>query len=219
MIYTRGHPSDYDDWHALGNPGWRFSDVLPYFTKAEDHEGGASAYHGVGGPLHVANLRWTNPLSQVFLAAGVELGLRYNEDFNGPVQEGVGWFQVTQQGGKRHSAATAYLTPVRHRRNLTIRTHALVSRILFEQRRAIGVQLLQRGRPQRLRASREVLLCAGAVNSPQVLMRSGIGRAEHLKRLGITVVRDLPGVGENLQDHLTVAVACACRQPVTMDGA
>jgi choline dehydrogenase len=219
MIYTRGHPSDYDHWHALGNLGWRFSDVLPYFMKGEHHEGGASAYHGVGGPLHVANLRHTSPLSHAFLRAGVECGLRRNDDFNGPDQEGVGWFQVTQQGGQRHSAATAYLTPVRHRRNLTIRTHALVSRILLEQQRAIGVQLLQHGRSLRLRAAREVLLCAGAVNSPQVLMRSGIGRAEYLKRLGIAVVRDLPGVGQNLQDHLTVAVACACRQPVTMDGA
>jgi choline dehydrogenase len=219
MIYTRGHPSDYDHWHALGNPGWRFAEVLPYFKKSEHYEGGASAYHGVGGPLHVTDLRYTHALSHAFLAAGVECGLRRTDDFNGPAPEGVGWFQVTQQGGKRHSAATAYLTPVRHRRNLTIRTHAHVGGVLFERRRAIGVQLVEHGRPQAIRAAQEVLLCAGAVNSPQLLMLSGIGPAEHLRRLGLGVVMDLPGVGHNLQDHLTIAVACACRQPVTMDGA
>jgi choline dehydrogenase len=184
MIYTRGHPSDYDHWHALGNRGWRFADVLPYFKMGEHHEGGASAYHGIGGPLHVADLRYTNPLSHAFIAAGVELGLRRNEDFNGPDQEGVGWFQVTQRGGQRQSAATAYLKPAWHRRNLTIRTHAHVSRVLFDRRRAVGVLIREHGRPQRLQATREVLLCAGAVNSPQVLMLSGIGRADHLKRLG-----------------------------------
>jgi choline dehydrogenase len=219
MIYTRGHPSDYDHWHALGNRGWRFADVLPYFKKGEHHEGGTSAYHGIGGPLHVADLRCTNPLSHAFIAAGIELGLPRNEDFNGPDQEGVGWFQVTQQGGRRQSAATAYLKPAWHRRNLTICTRAHVGRVLFDRRRAVGVLIREHGRPQRLRAAREVLLCAGAVNSPQVLMLSGIGRAEHLRRLGLAVVMDLPGVGQHLQDHLGVAVACACHRPVSMAGA
>lgn len=219
MIYTRGNPYDYDHWQALGNRGWSFADVLPYFTKGEHHESGASTYHGVGGPLHVADLRYTNPLSHAFIAAGVELGLHHNDDFNGPVQEGVGMFQVTQKGGRRHSAATAYLTPARRRRNLTIRTHAHVGRVLFERRRAVGILIMQGNRPQCLRAAREVLLCAGAVNSPHLLMLSGVGAMASLRRLGIPVVMDLPGVGQNLQDHLTVAVACACRQPVTMAGA
>jgi choline dehydrogenase len=219
MIYTRGHPSDYDHWQALGNPGWSFADVLPYFKKAEHQARGASAYHGVGGPLHIADLRYTNPLSHAFIAAGVECGLRPNDDFNGPVQEGVGWFQVTQQGGKRHSAATAYLKPVRHRRNLTIRTCARVGRVLFEGRRAVGVLILEHGRPQRLYAASEVLLCAGTVNSPQTLLLSGIGGADQLRRLGLAVVMDLPGVGQNLQDHLTAAVACASTKPVTMTNA
>jgi choline dehydrogenase len=153
----------------------------PLFQESEHHEGGASAYHGIGGPLHVAALRCTNPLSHTFIAAGVELGLRRNEDFNGPDQDGVGWFQVTQKGGKRHSAATAYLRPARHRRNLSQRTNAYVSRILFERREAVGVLAVEPGRPQCLRADREVLLCAGAANSPYLLMLSGIGRADHLR--------------------------------------
>jgi choline dehydrogenase len=153
MIYTRGHPSDYDHWYALGNPGWRFAEVLPYFKKGEHHEGGASAYHGVGGPLHVTDLRYTHALSHAFIAAGVECGLRRTDDFNGPDPEGVGWFQVTQQGWKRHSAATAYLTPVQHRRNLTVCTHAHVGRVLFERRRPIGVQLVEHGRLQAIRAA------------------------------------------------------------------
>jgi choline dehydrogenase len=219
MIYTRGHPSDYDHWRALGNPGWSFAEVLPYFKKAEHQARGASAYHGVGGPLNVADLRCTNPLSHAFIAAGVELGFRHNDDFNGPVQEGVGWFQVTQKRGKRHSAATAYLKPVRRRRNLTIRTRAHVGRVLFEGRRAVGVLSLEHGRPQCFHAAREVLLCAGAVNSPQMLLLSGIGCADHLQQLGLAVVMDLPGVGQNLQDHLGVAVAYASTKPVTMANA
>jgi choline dehydrogenase len=219
MIYTRGHPYDYDHWQALGNTGWSFADVLPYFKKAEHQERGASAYHGVGGPLNVTDLRCTNPLSHAFIAAGVELGLCHNDDFNGPVQEGVGWFQVTQKAGKRHSTATAYLKPARHRRNLTICTQAHVGRVCFEQRRAVGVLIMENGRPRHVRAAREVLLCAGAVNSPHVLMLSGIGRAEHLQRLGIAVVMDLPGVGQNLQDHLGVAVAYSSTKPMMMASA
>ncbi|HEX2277347.1 MAG TPA: choline dehydrogenase [Candidatus Tectomicrobia bacterium] len=219
MIYTRGNPYDYDHWQAQGNQGWGFADVLPYFKKSEHHEGGASVYHGVGGPLHVTGLRHTSPLSHAFIAAGVECGLRHNDDFNGPVQEGVGVFQVTQKGGKRHSAATAYLRPAWHRRNLTVRTRAHVGRVLFDRRRAVGILIMENGRPRCLRAAREVLLCAGAVNSPQLLMLSGVGATDHLRRLGFSVVMDLPGVGHNLQDHLGVAVACTCRQPVTMAGA
>jgi choline dehydrogenase len=219
MIYTRGNPYDYDHWQALGNKGWSFADVLPYFKKAEHQERGASEYHGSGGPLNVADLRCTNPLSQAFVAAGVELGLCHNPDFNGLQQEGVGFFQVTQKGGRRHSAAAAYLRPARRRRHLTVRTHTHVGRVLFEGRRAVGVLTMQDSRPQRIRAAREVVLCAGAVNSPQLLLLSGIGPADHLKYLDIPVVMDLPGVGDNLQDHLVGAVACACTQPLSMAGA
>lgn len=216
MIYTRGHPSDYDHWQALGNTGWSFADVLSYFKKAEHQERGASEYHGVGGPLNVADLRCTNPLSHAFVAAGVELGICHNPDFNGSTQEGVGFFQLTQKDGSRHSAAAAYLRPVRRRRNLTIRTRTHVGRVLFERRRAVGVMVMEDGRSQCIRAAREVLLCAGAVNSPHLLMLSGVGCADHLRTFDIPVVADLPGVGHNLQDHLVVAVAYACTQRLSM---
>lgn len=216
MIYTRGHPSDYDHWETQGNTGWSFADVLPYFKKTEHQERGASEYHGVGGPLNVADLRCTNPLSQAFVAAGVELGICHTPDFNGSTQKGVGFFQVTQKDGRRHSAAAAYLRPVRRRRNLTIHTRTHVGRVLFERHRAVGVMVMGDGRSQCIRAAREILLCAGAVNSPHLLMLSGVGCADHLRTFDIPVVADLPGVGQNLQDHLVVAVACACPQPLSM---
>jgi choline dehydrogenase len=219
MIYTRGNGYDYDRWRDLGNHGWSFADVLPYFKKSEHQERGASEYHGVGGPLNVSELRSINPLSHAFVAAGLEIGLGHNSDFNGPQQEGVGFFQVTQQRGKRHSTARAFLQPVCNRRNLTVRTHARVSRLLFDKARAAGVLSVEDGRVHRLHVNREVILCAGVVNSPHLLLLSGIGPADHLKAMGIPVVVDLPGVGQNLQDHLVVGAVYACAQPVTMMGA
>jgi choline dehydrogenase len=219
MIYMRGNRYDYDHWCALGNQGWSYAEVLPYFKKAEHQERGASTYHGVGGPLNVADLRCVNPLTRAFVAAGVELGWSHNTDFNGAQQEGVGIYQVTQEQGQRHSAADAYLKPARQRRNLTVLPRTHVTRLLFEQQRCVGVAYLQDDQPQQTHVRREVLLCAGAINSPQLLMLSGIGPAEHLQTLGIPVTHDLPGVGQNLQDHLAAGVIYACTQPVSLASA
>lgn len=204
MIYTRGHPRDYDGWAAQGNPGWSWSDVLPYFRRAEHNERGANDYHGTGGPLNVADLRDPNPYSQLFVQAAVQAGFSLNPDFNGAAPDGVGLYQVTHRNGERCSAAKAYLAPALQRRNLTVLTEAQVTRILFEQRRAVGVEFLHRGQRRTLRAAREVLLCAGALQSPQLLMLSGIGPASELQRHGIAPVHELPGVGQNLQDHVDV---------------
>jgi choline dehydrogenase len=219
MIYIRGQRTDYDRWHDLGNKGWNYSGVLPYFRRAEDQERGPSEYHGVGGPLHVADLRTINPVSRAFVEAGVELGLPHNQDFNGPEQDGVGYYQVTQRRGRRHSAAAAYLKPVLDRPNLTVRTHTHVTRVRFEGHRAAGVLALENGKPVEYRAGREVLLSGGAINSPQLLLLSGIGPGDALRSLGIPVVADLPGVGQNLQDHLAAPVAYACTCPVSLSGA
>jgi choline dehydrogenase len=219
MIYTRGNRYDYDHWCALGNQGWSYAEVLPYFKKAEHQERGASAYHGVRGPLNVADLRCVNALTRAFVAAGVELGWAHNADFNGAEQEGVGVYQVKQKQGHRHSAADAYLKPARQRRNLTVLSHAHATRLLFAQRRCVSVAYLRDGQSEQVQVRREVLLCAGAINSPQLLLLSGIGPAAHLHRLGIPITLDLPGVGQNLQDHLGAGVIYACTQPVSLAGA
>ncbi len=202
MIYTRGHRKDYDDWAAMGNEGWSFADVLPYFRRAEDQERGEDAYHGTGGPLHVSDLRSPSPFSRLFVAAARQVGFPLTQDFNGPRQEGVGLYQVTQKDGERCSAARAYLHPVRQRKNLTILTGALATKILFQGKRAVGVLCRHKGGEREIRAAREVILSAGALQSPQLLMLSGIGPAETLKRHGIAVRHHLPGVGQNLQDHV-----------------
>lgn len=219
MIYIRGHRLDYDEWRELGNEGWGFPDVLPYFKKAEHEERGRSEYHGAGGPLNVADLRSINPLSRAFVEAGQELGFSINDDFNGAEQEGFGFYQVTQKGGKRCSAAAAYLKPALHRPNLTVRTHAHASRLLIESQRVTGVEYVQSDRVERAETNGEVILSGGTINSPQLLMLSGIGDADRLKQAGISTVVNLPGVGENLQDHLFFSVAYACTQPVTLASA
>jgi len=206
MIYTRGHPRDYDDWAAAGNPGWSHAEVLPYFKRAEDNARGADAHHGSGGPLHVMDLRSPNRHSHDFVAAARQAGHAVNPDFNGAEQEGVGLYQVTHKNGERYSAAKAYLAPHRQRPNLHVVTGAQATRILFEGRRAVGVEFLQQGTRHTLRARREVLLCAGALQSPQLLMLSGVGPAQHLQDLGIAVLHDLPGVGQHLQDHVDVVL-------------
>lgn len=206
MIYTRGHRQDYDDWAAQGNPGWSWSEVLPYFQRAEDNERGADAYHGSGGPLHVMDLRSPNRYSPYFVEAAKQAGLTENPDFNGAEQEGVGLYQVTHRNGERYSAAKAYLTPHLDRPNLKVITGARATRILLEGRRAVGVEFLQDGQRHTLRAAREVLLSAGALQSPQLLMLSGIGAPAELQRHGITPLHELPGVGEQLQDHVDVVV-------------
>jgi choline dehydrogenase-like flavoprotein len=201
MIYMRGHPSDYDDWAAAGATGWAWRDVLPYFLRAESNERGASEFHGAGGPLNVADLRSPNPFARLFVEAGKEAGLPANDDFNGARQEGVGLYQVTQKGGERWNAARAYLQPARGRANLAVYTDAHALRVLFAGRRASGVEIWRAGRVEKLAAAREVVLAAGAFQSPQLLMCSGIGPGEQLRALGLEVVQDSPGVGENLQDH------------------
>jgi choline dehydrogenase len=211
MVYVRGHPRDFDAWAAAGNPGWGWRDVLPWFKKAESHERGPSAYHGTGGPQNVADPRWVPPLSLAFLEAAREAGLRVHDDLNGEAQEGASLFAFNQKNGERHSAADAYLRPVLHRGNLTVLSHALVTRVRVREGRAVAVAYLEAGAAREAGARREVILSAGTVGSPQVLMLSGIGPADHLRALGIPVVRDLPGVGENLRDHPRVAVTYESR--------
>jgi choline dehydrogenase-like flavoprotein len=204
MIYTRGHRDDYDHWAAQGNPGWGWNDVLPYFKRAEHNERGADAWHGAGGPLNVMDLRSPSRFGPLFTQAGLQAGYRENTDFNGAEQEGVGVYQVTHRNGERFSAARAYLTPNLQRANLQVITAARTHRILMEGRRAVGVEFEAGGERRQLKATREVLLCAGALQSPQVLMLSGIGPQAQLREHGITVVHDLPGVGANLHDHVDV---------------
>lgn len=201
MVYIRGQHADYDHWAAQGNPGWGWEDVKPYFLKAENNERGADAWHGQGGPLNVADLRSPNRFSQFFTEAGVQAGHPHNSDFNGATQEGVGMYQVTHRNGERHSAAKGYLTPHLSRSNLQVVTGAHATRILFEGQRAVGVEYRQGGALHEVRASREVLLSAGALLSPQLLMLSGVGPGEHLQRHGIAVLHELPGVGQHLHDH------------------
>lgn len=201
MVYIRGQHADYDHWAAQGNPGWGWDDVKPYFLRAENNERGADAWHGQGGPFNVADLRSPNRFSHLFAKAGVQAGHPHNDDFNGATQEGVGLYQVTHKNGERHSAAKGYLTPHLGRPNLQVITGARATRILFEGRRAVGVEYRQGGRVQQVKARREVLLSAGALLSPQLLMLSGIGHGAHLQQIGIPVMHNLPGVGANLHDH------------------
>jgi choline dehydrogenase-like flavoprotein len=201
MVYIRGHRSDYDHWAAQGNAGWGYDDVLPYFKRAEHNERGADAWHGSGGPLNVMDLRSPNRFGAVFVDAARQAGHAINHDFNAAEQEGVGRYQVTHRNGERCSAAKGYLEPARSRANLAVITDVRVTRILTEGRRATGVEFIQAGNRQRLSATREVLLCAGAVQSPQLLMLSGIGPGDELRRHGIALVNELPGVGLNFHDH------------------
>ena len=218
MIYTRGHRDDYDQWAAEGNPGWAFDDVLPYFKKAEHNERGADALHGGDGPLNVMDLRSPNHFSPVFVQAGQQAGFRPNPDFNGESQEGVGMYQVTHKNGERFSAAKAYLTPNLSRPNLHVFTGAHTTRILMERKRATGVEFHHDGQVKQLKASREVLLCAGALQSPQLLMLSGIGPHDHLLKNGIATLHDLPGVGENLHDHPDVVLVVNAPQAKDLFG-
>ena len=206
MIYIRGQHQDYDDWAAAGNPGWSWQEVLPYFLKSEHNERGADAWHGSGGPLNVMDLRSPNRFGPLFVQAAQQAGHAANADFNGATQEGVGMYQVTHKNGERYSAAKAYLTPNLGRPNLQLMTGAHTLRVLMEGRRAVGVEVRVGGEVKQLRARREVLLCAGALQSPQILMLSGIGPGTQLQQHGIAVVHDLPGVGMHLHDHADVVL-------------
>jgi choline dehydrogenase len=219
MIYIRGHRHDYDSWRDAGNEGWGYADVLPYFKKSENQEHGPSEYHGVGGPLNVCDRRYTNPLSYAFVDACKELGIPANPDFNGAQNEGAGVFQTTQKNGARWSAVNAYLKPALRRPNVTVRTETQVVRVVVEHGRATGVSYMQSGQIETALAKREVLVCGGAINSPQILMLSGIGPADHLREMGIEVVLDLPGVGENLQDHLVAGAAYYSTKPISLNEA
>lgn len=219
MIYTRGNPADYDCWEQLGDEGWGWADVLPYFKKSENQERGASHFHGTGGPVSVSDLRCVNELTRAFLAGAAELGIPANADFNGPAQDGAGLYQVTQKNGVRHSAADAYLRPALRRQNLRVLTGAHATRVLVENHRAVGIERMRNGAVQQARAEREVILAGGAVNSPQLLLLSGIGPASELSRLGIRAVHDLPGVGKNLQDHPMVSVGYLCKKAVSLASA
>ena len=216
MIYIRGHARDYDGWRQMGCEGWSFADVLPYFKRAETNQNGADEFHGGEGPLYVSNGHSSNPLFRSFIQAGIEAGHMQTADFNGAQQEGFGPYQLTIRDGKRWSAATAYLHPALDRPNLTIESHAHAARVLFEGKRAIGVEYVQKKQPVKARAAREVVLCGGAVNTPQLLLLSGIGDAETLKRFDIAAVADLKGVGRNLQDHLDCSIQYECSQPITL---
>lgn len=212
MVYIRGHRLDYDAWAAMGLSGWSWEDVLPYFIRAEDNERGPSAWHGSGGPLRVSENRSRYRTCEAFIEAARESGLPANEDFNGPEQDGVGWYQVTQRDGMRCSAAVAYLHPALHRPNLHVETGAHVTRLLLDGPRAVGVEIDQADQLRPIRAGREVILCAGAYCSPQILLLSGIGPADELALAGIPPVHELP-VGRGLADHPATWITATTAEP------
>ncbi len=218
MVYVRGQPDDFDDWAAMGNPGWGWDGVLPYFKRSERNQNGGDAWRGGDGPLYISDMsRDLHPLCQDYLRAGQECGLPYNPDFNGPAQEGVGLYQNTVKGGVRMSVSRAYLRPARRNPGLRIEKRAHATRILFEGTRAVGVAYRQNGKNRTARASREVILAAGSINTPQLLQLSGVGPASLLRPLGIEVVHDAPAVGRNLQDHLGMDYLYRSRVPTLND--
>ncbi|MER8440381.1 GMC family oxidoreductase N-terminal domain-containing protein [Mesorhizobium sp. M1312] len=220
QIYTRGNARDYDAWEKEeGLAGWGYRDVLPYFKRAENNQRYANDFHGDQGPLGVSNPIAPLPICEAYFRAGQEMGIPFNPDFNGIAQEGVGYYQLTQKDARRSSASVAYLRPIRERKSLTVRTGVLVTRIVVEKGRAVGVEIVDRpgGQPTTLRAEREVIVSSGAIGSPKLLMQSGIGPADHLKSVGVTPVHDLPGVGSNLQDHLDLFVIAECTGDHTYD--
>ena len=206
MVHVRGQPHDFDDWAALGNTGWGWDDVLPYFKQAEDHDLGESAYHGVGGPQHVSEITArAHPLCQTFIETGKNLGLPFSPDLNAPDGEGVGIYQINTRNGRRASTANEYLRPALRRGGVTLRTRSQATRILFDGKRAVGVEYRQGKALKQAIATGEVILSGGSINSPQLLNLSGIGDARHLSALGIEVLHDAPSVGQNMQDHLAVS--------------
>src|ERR1700726_713268 len=217
LLYVRGQHEDYDRWRQHGNHGWGFDDVQPYFKKAEDQQRGADDFHGAGGPLPVSDLGHPDPLSAAFIAAAAETGLPKNPDFNGASQEGAGFFQTTTRHGRRASAAVAYLGSAKGRNNLRVETSALAQRVMFDGRRAAAVEYCQAGTLRTARARKEIVVSGGALNSPQLLQLSGVGPAELLRKHGIDVVLDAPGVGHDLQDHLQVRVVMRCSQAITLN--
>ena len=218
LLYVRGQPQDYDRWRQMGNPGWGWDDVLPLFKRAENNERGADDFHGNQGPLSVSNMRIQRPITDAWVQSAVNAGYKRNPDYNGVDQNGVGFFQLTSRNGRRCSAAVAYLNPVKKRDNLRIIVHARVDKVVIEGKRAVAVVYTdRRGKVQIIRARREIVLSGGAINSPQILMMSGIGEADQLGENGIDVVQDLHGVGKNLQDHLQARLVYKCNEPTLND--
>jgi choline dehydrogenase len=215
LLYIRGQHEDYDHWRQLGNAGWSFADVLPYFKRAEDQERGADELHGTGGPLSVSDVCEPHPLCEAFIAAAQASGIPRNDDFNGATQEGVGYFQLTTRNGRRWSTAAGYLKQARQRHNLKVELNALATRILFSGRRAVGIEYRQGDTLRTAYADGEVILAGGAFNSPQLLQLSGIGPAALLRSHGIAVTADMAGVGADLQDHLQVRMQFRCTEPIT----
>jgi choline dehydrogenase len=216
MVYVRGNPADFDRWRDEGATGWSYAEVLPYFRRAETRAEGGDAWRGDGGPLRTQYGRRRNPLYQAFLDAARQAGYPATEDINGFQQEGFGRFDMTVHCGERWSAARAYLDPARKRPNLTVVTEALATRLLFDGRRAVGVEYARRGELRKMRGRREIIVSAGAIGSPQLLKASGVGPADELRSHGIAVVQDRAGVGENLQDHLELYFQVACTRPITL---
>ncbi len=215
LIFIRGQAEDFDQWEQMGNPGWGWTSVLPYFIRLETNQRGASRLRGADGPLSVSDIREKDRLAQAFVTACNQAGIPVNDDFNGEAQEGAGFYQLTTKQGRRCSTAVAYLKPARNRSNLTVETTARVTRIGFQQKRAHQVTYEQNGQPGTVTADKEILLCAGAIHSPQLLQLSGVGEASLLKQHGIEPVHSLAGVGRNLQDHLQVRVIHRCNKPIT----
>jgi choline dehydrogenase len=219
LIYIRGQAEDFNVWRQLGNTGWSFEEVLPYFRKAEDNERGADQFHGVGGPLAVSDLCDRHPLAKAFVEAAVQCGHPRNEDFNGSIQEGAGYYQTTMRKGVRSSTAAGYLKQARRRANLKVVSEALATRIVFEDRRATGVEYLAGNEKRRASANAEVIVAGGAFNSPQLLQLSGLGPASLLQSHGITVVADAPGVGDDLNDHISGRIMLRCKGTITLNDA
>ncbi|MEM7426906.1 MAG: GMC family oxidoreductase N-terminal domain-containing protein [Pseudomonadota bacterium] len=217
LVYIRGQKEDYDHWRQLGNAGWGYEDVLPFFRKSEDQERGEDALHGTGGPLKVSDIRDEREICDAFIAAAQEAGIPANNDFNGPVQEGVGNFQTTSRNGRRCSSAVGYLNPARNRPNLRIETDALAQKLDFDGKRVSAVRYLQNGEEKTARVRGEVVLAGGAINSPQLLQLSGIGPAQHLTGFGIGVLHDSPGVGRDLQDHYQARAVYELNRPISVN--
>jgi len=217
LLYIRGQHEDFDHWRQLGNAGWAFQDVLPYFRRAEDQERGADALHGAGGHLKVSDVCEPHPLCEAFIEAAQQSGFPRNDDFNGPTQEGAGYFQLTARNGRRWSTAVGYLKAAKRRPNLAVAPNALATRVLFSGKRAIGVEYRQGGTTRTAYADAEVIVAGGAFNSPQLLQLSGLGPAKLLRELGIAVLADMAGVGADLQDHLQIRMQYRCTEPITMN--
>ncbi|WP_299371846.1 GMC family oxidoreductase N-terminal domain-containing protein [uncultured Kiloniella sp.] len=218
MVYIRGHKKDYDDWAAIGNPGWSYQDVLPYFKKSEINQLSDDGYRGTEGAMHVSDVsKDLHPLCQNFIRSGQELGLAYNENFNGAEQEGIGLYQTTTRNGFRESAAKAFLHPALKRKNLKLVTHAHVSKVLFEGKIAVGVQYVRKGKTSTVTAKKEIILSGGSINSPQLLQLSGVGPKTLLDEHNIPIVVNSPAVGQNLQDHIGMDYLYSCTVPSLND--